>query len=78
MNILEFMTTNPWQTFFLGPFVIILFWMTLVAFAGTLKILFKTTNRVLRTIKVALRGWPPAHLDADGDFKPVSETLDQK
>lgn len=27
-------------------------------------------QRILRTIKVALRGWPPAHLDADGDWKP--------
>lgn len=22
-----------------------------------------------RIINIALRGWPPAHLDADGDFK---------
>lgn len=28
---------------------------------------------LLRTIKVAIRGWPPAHLDADGDFKPVNK-----
>ena len=27
-------------------------------------------SRVPRTIKVALRGWPPPHLDADGDWKP--------
>lgn len=27
-------------------------------------------NRVLRTIKVVCRGWPPAHLDADGDWRP--------
>lgn len=30
---------------------------------------FKIINRTLRTFKVALRGWPPSHLDADGDFK---------
>ncbi len=78
MNVLEFMATNPWQTFFLGPFVIILLGMITTAFAGTLRILFKTTNRVLRTIKVALRGWPPTHLDADGDFKPLPKTLNPK
>lgn len=27
-------------------------------------------NRLLRTIKVACRGWPPSHLDADGDWPP--------
>ena len=26
-------------------------------------------NRLMRTIKVAIRGWPPSHLDADGDWK---------
>lgn len=28
-------------------------------------------NRVLRTVKVVCRGWPPAHLDADGDALPL-------
>lgn len=32
-------------------------------------LLFRLPNRVLRTIKVMKRGWPPQHLDADGDFK---------
>lgn len=27
-------------------------------------------NRPLRTLKVLVRGWPPSHLDADGDWKP--------
>jgi hypothetical protein len=25
---------------------------------------------VVRMVMVILRGWPPAHLDADGDWKP--------
>ncbi len=29
--------------------------------------------RGLRTINVATRGWPPAHLDADGDWKPAPD-----
>ena len=32
--------------------------------------LFVLPNRALRTIKVCSKGWPPAHLDADGDWKP--------
>ncbi len=33
------------------------------------RLLFTLPNRLLRTIKVLFRGWPPEHLDADGDFK---------
>ena len=27
--------------------------------------------RITRAIMVSLRGWPPAHLDADGDWRPA-------
>jgi len=30
--------------------------------------------RLYRVIMVALRGWPPDHLDADGDWKPEQKT----
>lgn len=30
--------------------------------------------RTCRLLVVALRGWPPAHLDADGDWKPNPKT----
>lgn len=30
-------------------------------------------RRLFSTVKVAIRGWPPAHLDADGDWKPEPE-----
>lgn len=33
-------------------------------------VLWYLPNRLLRTINVCVRGWPPAHLDADGDWKP--------
>jgi hypothetical protein len=36
----------------------------------------KLANRLLRTIKVAIRGWPPPHLDADGDWKPDPKSAD--
>lgn len=34
------------------------------------EIIYRILNRILRTIKVVVRGWPPEHLDADGDFRP--------
>ena len=37
----------------------------LMAFAG------KLVNRVFRMCMVLLRGWPPAHVDADGDWRPA-------
>ena len=30
---------------------------------------FKLISRMLRSINIAIRGWPPEHLDADGDWK---------
>jgi hypothetical protein len=36
-------------------------------------IFFLLPNRILRTISVRKHGWPPEHLDADGDWKPQSE-----
>jgi hypothetical protein len=28
--------------------------------------------RFFRTITILFRGWPPSHLDADGDFRDLS------
>lgn len=54
---LDLMFSGFWQ--FIGCFAVIYVVSHLI---------FKVINRTLRTIKVALRGWPPDHLDADGDF----------
>lgn len=56
MNILQFMADSPWLSFFLA-------YIILHCIGGVL-------YRFFRMISVALRGWPPAHLDADGDWKP--------
>lgn len=31
----------------------------------------KAANRLVRAVVIAARGWPPSHLDADGDWRPV-------
>ena len=33
-------------------------------------IMLRLCSRLLRTIMVSIRGWPPEHLDANGDWKP--------
>lgn len=65
MKILEFIAENPWQFFFMGPFILAF----LCAAYGIVRLIVHLVNRLLRTIKVAIRGWPPEHLDADGDWK---------
>ena len=41
-------------------------WLTAIA----IQMVMRLCNRVLRTINICIRGWPPNHLDADGDWKP--------
>ena len=34
-------------------------------------LVFRIINRAFHVINVSIRGWPPEHLDADGDWKPA-------
>lgn len=56
MNAYEFMTGSPILTFLLAY----------IAY----RLVFRCFNRVIRHMTIRKAGWPPAHLDADGDFKP--------
>jgi len=33
--------------------------------------IIKISSRFLRLLMILFRGWPPEHLDADGDWKPL-------
>lgn len=59
MNIYEFMSGSPWLTYFL-------------AFLAA-KFLILAIKTPFRAINIRRHGWPPPHLDADGDFKPEPE-----
>jgi hypothetical protein len=39
-----------------------------------LKIIAHVYIRTLRVLIVSVRGWPPDHLDTDGDWKPREES----
>jgi len=59
MNIWQFATHSPWLTFFLA-----------IIAGSTIKFaLAMLINRPLRHMNIRKHGWPPAHCDADGDFK---------
>jgi hypothetical protein len=47
--------------------------LTFCLFYMATRTMFLFYNRTLRTINVAINGWPPEHLDADGDWKPEPE-----
>jgi hypothetical protein len=52
--------------FFLGVFA--------VAFVSLpFNFIFKMYNRTIRSRNICAKGWPPSHLDADGDFKKEEE-----
>lgn len=55
MNVYEFMSNSPWLTFFLAM-------LLLKAAVAPFKFLFRHLN-------IRAKGWPPAHVDADGDLR---------
>lgn len=56
MNAFDFMSRSPILAFLLA-------WLV----TG---LAFRCWNRFMRHLNVRKHGWPPAHLDADGDWKP--------
>lgn len=60
-KLVEFAVSGFW------PFVGSLIMLYTVLFFVTNGIL-KISSRFLRFLNIAFRGWPPAHLDADGDW----------
>lgn len=62
MNVWDFADKNPWFTFFLG------FWaLMIIAFVA---VAFRT---IFTALNIWVRGWPPPHLDAQGEFKKEPE-----
>lgn len=63
MNIFEFMSNSPFLSFFLAVFFVL----------PILSLPFKLINRLIRHCNIRAKGWPPSHLDADGDWKPEQD-----
>ena len=60
-KILDIAFSGFWP--FVGMLILLNLVLTLVV-----NTLFKFWNRFLRMLMVRKHGWPPEHLDADGDF----------
>lgn len=48
-------------------------WIAFFAITTIVSQAAKIPRFTLSTVKVLARGWPPAHLDADGDWRPKDE-----
>ena len=59
---LTFLTNHP----FLGIFITVVAYYAVTA---PFRYMVLAYNRRLRSQNIHAMGWPPAHLDADGDFK---------
>lgn len=65
---------NAWDFWNAHPF---LAWCALWLLWGVgplVQLAVNLVNRLLRTVKVLARGWPPDGLDADGDFRPQPDS----
>lgn len=59
MDFWKFADQNPWLLFGLA---VLFYWMVTILW-----------SRFMRHLNVRSKGWPPPHLDADGDFKPKDQ-----
>jgi len=50
--------------------------ITILALWSIVELILKGLSRTYRMIMVSARGWPPPHLDADGDWKPEPKAED--
>ena len=69
-GLLDFAANNPWTTIVLSPFVLA---FALVGVLAALRVVVLLLWRLMRTVMVVFGGWPPEHLDADGDWEPECE-----
>lgn len=63
MDVLQFMSDSPWLTFFLA----------MIAGEVVVRVVVNLPNRILRHWNIRKHGYPPAHCNADGDFRPEKD-----
>lgn len=58
----ELITESPFLLF-------LLFFLACLLIGLAYEVLFRLPNRIIRGMNIRKNGWPPAHCDADGDFR---------
>ncbi len=71
MNIWEFASAHPVTAIILAVLAVIA-WQTVFHTA------FRAFNRAHRTKNIQSQGWPPRHLDADGDYYEPKKDEEEK
>lgn len=66
MNLLNFMSEHVILAFFI---ICSIYHAVVLPF----KLVAKLLNRWMRHMNIMAKGWPPIHLDADGDWKPEKD-----
>jgi len=73
-DLLNYMDDCWFMTFLLSFPIFITIWIFISGVFGIVYALangvYKILCRSIRLVMVAFRGWPPEHVDADGDFRP--------
>lgn len=55
---------------FMGAHPILTFFLAIIMAEVVIRVTWGIPNRVMRHWNIHKHGYPPAHCDADGDFKP--------
>jgi hypothetical protein len=74
MGFVRYMFDNFWRG-------LALFLMACMAISGPLMVMrysFHAYDRFLRNRNIKRHGWPPPHIDADGDWKPEPKAEEEK
>ena len=75
MNLFDYMNENSFTGF--------LFFIAIIpTISWHIIIIFNKINdlvtKFIRMVNIIMRGWPPSHLDADGDFQTIEEEDDEE
>lgn len=66
MTFFEFLAGSPFTAFI----------MICAAYYTVKHLTYTLPKCFIRHLNIRKAGWPPKHLDADGDFKPEKEDID--
>jgi hypothetical protein len=61
---------NFWKFWYDSPFLSLIM---VLGISGSIYNLCCIPNRILRHLSIRKHGWPPEHLDGDGDFRKESD-----